>query len=98
MRLCSIADVGLFDGLDSPFGLTKGGLCVGDEIYWFFQCVDYNCLCVEQWFCSFGGGVVGECVGGGNNNLACCRVSLTNFGATFNFCGNRICWVVGFWI
>ena len=51
-----------------------------------------------------GGRLCVRVVGGlcGNNSWACARASLISFGMALNFylnsLGDRICWVVGFWI
>ena len=52
-------------------------------------------------FC--GGGVAIGWVVGGNRILACCKASLISFKAQalkliLNSCGDKIYWVIGFWI
>lgn len=67
---------------------------------WLFGFVFLACSCTRG--CSCWGMVVIVWVCGGNNVLAWSRASLINFGAVLNFslnsCGDRICWVIGFWI
>lgn len=87
--------------MSSPFVLARGGFVlmmrfIGFPTRW----------CSLSVFglggCIIGGRVIGECVVGRNAILACCRASLIVIGAVLNFilnyCGVRICLVVGFWI
>lgn len=72
-----------------------GGVCACDEMYSFS-----NVLIVVSGSC--GGGVAIRCIGGGNKFLACCKVYLISFrealNLILNYHGDKMCWVVGFWI